>query len=98
MSKGSRYPDEFRADAVELVRTSGRSMADVARSLGVNPNTLKNWVRAAATARARAADPNALTEDERQELRRLRKEVADLKVDREILRKAAAFFARETIR
>ncbi len=73
-------------------------MADVGRSLGISPNTLKNWVKADADARARAADPNALTKDERAELRRLRKEVGDLKVDREILRKAAAFFARETIR
>ena len=98
MPRKSQYPPEFRAEAVSLVRTSGRSMAEVGRSLGISANTLKNWVRADRQGRARAADPNALSEDERVELKRLRKENAELRTDREILRKAAAFFARETIR
>jgi transposase len=98
MGRPSKYPDEFRREAVELVRSSGRSMADVARSLGISDATLGNWVSADREARARAADPRALDADEREELKRLRKEVAELRVDREILRKAAAFFARETNR
>ena len=98
MGRPSKYPDEFRREAVELVRSSGRSRVDVARSLGISDNTLSNWVNADREARARAADPRALDADERAELNRLRKENADLRMDREILRKAAAFFARETNR
>ena len=98
MGRPSKYPDEFRHEAVELVRSSGRSMADVARSLGISDATLGNWVSADREARARAADPRSLDENERAELNRLRKENAELKMDREILRKAAAFFARETHR
>jgi len=71
---------------------------EVARSLGVTDSTLHNWLKADRDARARAVDPDGLTESERQELARLRKENVDLKVDREILRKAAAYFARETMR
>ncbi len=73
-------------------------MVEVARSLGINDGTLSNWVKADREARERSADPAALSEDERDELKRLRKEVTELRVDREILRKAAAYFARETIR
>jgi transposase len=98
MGRPSKYPEEFRREAVELVRSSGRSMADVARSLGISDATLSNWVIADREARARAADPRALDENEREELKRLRKENADLRMDREILRKAAAYFARETMR
>lgn len=98
MGRPSKYPDEFRREAVELVRTSGRPRVEVARSLGIHDGTLANWVKTATEADARANDPNALSEAERDELRRLRKEVADLRMDREILRKAAAYFARETNR
>ena len=98
MGRPSKYPAEFRAEAVELVRTSGRPRAEIARSLGLSDSTLKNWVVADRAARARAADPSALSGDELAELKRLRKEVAELRTDREILRKAAAYFARETMR
>jgi transposase len=98
MGRDSRYTAEFRAEAVKLVRTSGRSQREIAESLGISKYTLSNWVIADGKGRARAADPEALSDDERAELKRLRKEVADLKTDREILRKAAAFFARETMR
>jgi transposase len=98
MGRPSKYPPEFRREAVELVLTAGRPIADVARSLGISDTTLGNWVRAQRDAAERAGDPDALTESERTELRRLRKENADLRMDREILRKAAAYFARETMR
>jgi transposase len=98
VGRPSKYPEEFRREAVELVRSSGRSMAEVARSLGISDATLSNWVVKDREERARAADPRALDESEREELKRLRKEVSDLKMDREILRKAAAYFARETNR
>lgn len=98
LGRPSKWPEEFRREAVELVLTSGRSVADVAASLGVSPKTLANWVRAAREAGERALDPDALSESERTELRRLRREVSDLRTEREILRKAAAYFARETMR
>jgi transposase len=98
VGRPSKYPDEFRSEAIELVRSSGRSIADVARSLGISDATLGNWLSADREARARAVDPRGLSDDEREELKRLRKENAELKMDREILRKAAAYFARETTR
>ncbi len=57
-----------------------------------------NWVRAARDADTRAVDPDALTESERDELRRLRRENIELQTDKEILKRAAAYFARETMR
>jgi transposase len=98
MGRRSKFTPEFRREAVELIRSSGRSIAEVARSLGINDGTLGNWVKLDREARERAADPEALSESERDELKRLRRQVAELEVDREILRKAAAYFARETIR
>lgn len=71
---------------MELVRASGRPVAEVARSLEISDATLYNWVKAEREAAQRAADPTALTESERTELRRLRRENSDLKMDREILR------------
>ena len=67
-------------------------------SLGISDNTLANWMRADQERRERDADPNALSESERDELRRLRKENAQQRMDMEILRKAAAYFAKETTR
>lgn len=98
MGRPAKYPPEFRREAVELVKSSGRSQADVARSLGINVQTLSGWMVADRDAQARAADPTKVSEEELAELKRLRKENAQLREDREILRKAAAFFARETMR
>ena len=74
--------------------TAGRSVRGVAGELGINHETLRNWV--AAERRERADGPAALTADERMELARLWRKVAELELEREILKKAAAFFARET--
>lgn len=98
MGRPSKYPPEFRREAVELVMTSGRAVAEVARSLGITDTTLHNWIRRHKEHLARAADANALTDAELAELRRLRKENTQLKTEREILRKAAAYFAKETMR
>ena len=87
------YPDEFRREAVELVR-SGRSIRDVAESLGVSQQTLRNWAKQVAVDRRERDD--GLTSPEREELRRLRRENARLKQERDILKHATAFFARET--
>jgi transposase len=73
-------------------------MRQVAAGLGIPDQTLHNWIKAADKSEARAADQNALSESERGELKRLRKENAELKQDREILLKASAFFAKETSR
>jgi transposase len=98
MGRPAKYPPEFQRDAVELVLSSGRSINEVALSLGIKRGTLGNWVKAARDARARAVDPDGLSESERVELQRLRRENVELRADREILRKAAAYFARETMR
>jgi transposase len=87
------YPEEFRRDAVGLVR-SGRSIRDVAESLGVSQPTLRNWVKETQLDLHERDD--GLTSDEREELRELRRRVRRLEQEREILKRAAAFFARET--
>ena len=98
MGRPSRYPEEFRREAVQLALSSDDSRAAVARRLGVNETTLRNWVAAQLAEEARQADPWAVTGSEFEELRRLRREVVELRTEREILRKAAAYFAQETIR
>jgi len=98
MGRPSRYPEEFRREAVQLALSSDESRAAVARRLGVNETTLRNWVAAQLAEEARQGDPLAVTASEFEELRRLRKENAELRTEREILRKAAAYFAQETIR
>ena len=89
-----RYTAEFRADAVALVRTSGKSIPVIARDLGINTQSLRNWVHQAAVDAGNGH--GQLTTAEREELRRLRREVHVLQQEREILKKAAAFFAKET--
>ena len=98
MGRPAEYPPEFRREAIALVKSSGRAVAEVARSLEIAEGTLWNWVKADREAAERRSDPEALSESERDELKRLRKKVAQQEIDMEILRKAAAYFARETMR
>ena len=96
MPRPSKYPEQFRRDAVELVRSSGRSLREVGKELGVNHETLRNWVNAAKRAGAGQRDGvEQISADERDELRRLRKKVAELELEKEILRKATQYFAKE---
>ena len=101
MPRPSKYPEEFRRDAVELVRSSPhRTLREVGRELGVNHETLRNWVNAAKRAEQATVggggERSAAGERERdEELRRLRKKVAELELEKEILRKAAQYFAKE---
>ena len=87
------YTPEYKDEAVKLVINTGRPVATVARELGIVEQTLGNWVKAYRD--RREASDGALSETERAELVRLRKENADLKMDRAFLRKASLFFAQE---
>ncbi len=87
------YPAEFRARMVELVR-SGRSPEELAREFEPSSQAIRNWVRQADRDEGRRRD--GLTSAEREELVRLRRQVKQLQTEREILSKAAAWFARET--
>jgi len=97
MGRPTKYPPGFRAETVELVKSSVRPRVEVARSLGISDPTLANWVYADRDARRRAEDPDGLWESESDELKRLRGELVELRTNRES-RKAATFFARETTR
>ena len=88
-----KFSPEFREQVVRAVIDSSRTVASVAREFNVGPETLRNWVNA-----YRRAHPDvvpAVSEPERAELERLRKENRELKAEREFLGKAAAFFAKE---
>jgi len=87
------YPDEFRQQLVELAR-GGRSARSLGKEFGVSDQAIRNWLRQADLDEGRRND--GLTSVERDELQRLRKENRQLKEEREILKKAAAWFARET--
>src|SRR5690606_20315094 len=89
------YPPEFRAEAVRLVRESGKPMKVIAQDLGIALESVRNWVR---QAEIDAGEREGLTTQEREELQRRRREVKSLREEREILKKAAAFFAKETAR
>ena len=87
------YPAAFRAEAVQLVRGGGRSLTQAAKDLGVHHETLRTWVKQVAIDGGRR---DGLPTEERAELARLRREVRTLKEEKEILRKAAAYFAAES--
>jgi transposase len=87
------YPDEFRREAVRMLR-AGRTPREFSESLGVSEQTLRNGRRPDQVDRRERDD--GLSSDEREELRRLRRENARLRQERDLLKRAAAFFAAET--
>ena len=84
------YPEEFKSEAVQMVR-AGRSAGDVAAGLGCSPQSVTNWVRTYERDQGIRAD--GLKTEEREELKRLRRENVRLKQERDLLKRAAAFFA-----
>jgi transposase-like protein len=92
-ARRARYTSEFKADAVSMVIDGERSIVDVARGLGLVEQTLGNWVRQARIDRGERA---GLTTDERAELTRLRREVAQLAMERDLLKRATAFWVKES--
>ena len=91
----SRYTLEFKQEAVRLVQ-SGQSMAAVSRSLGIVEQTLFNWVKASREGGLNGADSKPVSA-EQMEISRLRAELARVKMERDILKKATAYFARESL-
>lgn len=87
------FTDEFKRDAVALVIDEGRRVIDVARSLGVGEGTLGNWVR---QARVDLGERAGLTTSEKSELAELRKENARLRMERDLLKRATAFWVKES--
>jgi transposase len=87
------YPIEFRREAVALLKGSGKTVPQLAAELGISPQSLRNWSRQIDVDEGKAA---GLSSDEREELRRLRRELRTVTEEREILKKAAAFFAKES--
>lgn len=95
MAKVPPYSEEFKRESVLLLRSSGRPIPQLAKELGVSPQSLRSWASQRDVDEGQAA---GLRSAEREELRRLRREVKVLAEEREILKKAAAFFASDSDR
>lgn len=92
----NQYSQEFKEEAVKLITEQGYGVSEAARNLGINPNVLGRWKRKFEEAKDGKQPGTGLGEGEKAELARLRDEVRRLKMEREILKKAAAFFANES--
>jgi transposase len=92
-----RYGREFKLEAVKLVQERGVTVAQAARDLDIHANLLRNWVKAFAADPQQAFPGQGQMKPEQLEIERLRREVTKLKAERDILKKAAAYFAKESI-
>ena len=92
-----KFSREFKLEAVKLVKDRGVAVAQAARDLDIHENVLRKWVRELSTVPQHAFPGHGQMKPEQQEIDRLRKEVAKLRAERDILKKAAAYFAREAI-
>jgi transposase len=97
MSKRQHYSPEFRAEAVQMVWGQGLSQAEAARRLAIPSGTIANWVAAARGASTPAAPGSRSVAQLEAEVRQLRKELAEVRMEREILKKATAYFAKESL-
>ena len=92
--KRRKFPDEYKAETVRLIQRSGKSIGQMARELGIGETALRRWVEQAEIEAGRGP-AGALKRSEREELAELRRENQRLRMEREILKKATAFFAKE---
>lgn len=96
MSTRKKYSKEFKLDAISLVTNQGYSRAEAARSLSINPTILNRWIKENESDDGQAFRGNGKLTADQLEIRRLREENKRLKMEKDILKKAAAFFAQET--
>jgi transposase len=90
-----KFDEDFKIGAVRIVRETGKPIAQVARDLGINPGTLGNWVNA--DKRRRGDGTGTLDEDERAELARLRRENAELAMERDVLKRSVALWVKDAM-
>ncbi len=96
MTTRKKYSKEFKLDAIDLVLEQGYSLVEASKSLGINTNMLGRWIREHQSDDDKAFRGNGKLTPEQLEIRRLKEENRQLKMEKEILKKATVFFAKET--
>ena len=91
-----KYTKEFKLEAIQLVESRGGNASEVARNLGIRPNILNRWIREYEADNEHAFPGLGKLKEPDEELRRLRKELADMKMERDILKKALSIFSKQT--
>lgn len=97
MTKRTQYSREFKVEAVRLVTDQSYPVAQVARDLNLHENLLRKWVRESAMTAHQKESPSKDTASQQAEINRLKKELAKLTMERDIMKKAMAYFARDTL-